>query len=141
MCDILYFKQVENYKNIIEEKVLLKKGKCTINSFITFQKLFKIGSKRVRGRINNKDMFIHNIENKFDLTHYWVESNKYVYDISEYQKLIMPIDKFYRQFMVSDVEYADNGIFNSNNYELGSGPDTDDLINQNLLQMFQLNVK
>ena len=142
MCDISYFKQNINYINIVKEKISRKqKGNCPTDSFITFQKLYKIGSKRVRGRINNKDMFIHDIDNKFDLTHYWVEANNYVYDISEYQQVIMPIDEFYKKFNISDVEYADNGVFHKNNYELNSGPDTDELINKNLLSMFQLNVK
>jgi hypothetical protein len=141
MCDISYFNQNINYINIVKEKGLFKKGKCASDSLITFQKLYKIGSKRVRGRINNKDLFIHEIDNKFDLTHYWVEANNYVYDISEYQQVIMPINEFYKLKQISDVEYAENGIFNKNNYELNSGPDTDELIQKTLLPMFQLNVK
>jgi hypothetical protein len=142
MCDIIYFKQVDNYKNIIKEKLARKeKGNCVVDSYITFQKLYKIGSKRVRGRINNKDMFMNDINNTSDQVHYWTEANNYVYDISEHQKLIMPIDEFYQMFEISHVEYAEYGIFNKNNFELNSGPDIDAIINKHLLQMFLIDNK
>ena len=46
-----------------------------------------------------------------------------VYDVNNYQKIIMPIDEYYQDLNISDVEYADYGIFNTNNNKLGSGPD------------------
>ena len=111
MCDIIYLKQVDNYKNIIKAKLARQeKGNCVVDSYITFQKLYKIGSKRVRGRINNKDMFINNIDNTSDRTHYWTEANNYVYDISENQKLIMPMDEFYQMFEISNVENSSLGL-------------------------------
>ncbi len=111
-------------------------GTCVIDSFITFQKLYKIGSKRVRGKINNKALVVdynYELDDESDLTHYWVEAKGFVYDNNSYQTRIMPINEYYKLLNITDVEYAAEGIFNKNNYILGSGPDRDDMINKYLL--------
>ncbi len=86
------------------------KGDCVIASFLTWVKLRKIQSRRVRG-FRGEDV------------HYWVEANGYVYDYSLNQHLIAPLDEFYSELQVRDVEYADEGFFYKNNHTLNAGPD------------------
>ena len=117
-----------------------KSGKCVSDSLKIYQKLFKIGSKRVRGKINRPEIF-KVVDDETDLTHYWVEAKGMVYDINNYQKIIMPIDEYYQELNISDVEYADYGIFNTNNNKLGSGPDSDEIIINNIVPKCNLIVK
>ena len=116
-----------------------KTGSCVTDSFITFQKLYCINSKRVRGRINNKSFMVnYEDNNEWDLTHYWVEAQDYVYDNNNYQIKIMPKNEYYLNCQISDVEYAEtDGIFNKNNYILGCGPDTNVMIMNNILPKFK----
>lgn len=133
-------------KNIISNEEIMskkpKQGTCVSDSFVTFQKLYCIKPKRVRGRLNSKSLFINkslNIESlkDADIIHYWVEANGYVYDINNYQHKIIPIAEYYELCNVSDVEYAlDDGLFNKNNHVLGWGPDTDEMISDNILPEF-----
>jgi hypothetical protein len=41
-----------------------------------------------------------------------------VYDKSIFRTIIAPKNEWYEFYKVSDVEYADNGIFNTNKYVL-----------------------
>ena len=94
-------------------------GDCITASFLTWLKLRKIHSRRVRG-MRGSDV------------HYWVEAKGYVYDYSLNQYLIAPLDEFYSKFQIRDVEYADEGFFYKNNYTFGSGPDNPDNLKEAL---------
>lgn len=90
-------------------------GDCVDASFLTWLKLRKIHSRRVRGKRGVKDD-----------VHYWVEAKGYAYDYSVGQHLIAPLDEFYTELRIQDVEYADEGFFYKNNHTLGVGPDNTD---------------
>lgn len=97
-------------------------GDCVGSSFKIFQKLSKVGGKRVRGLVNNKDAMVDFVGNG-KYFHYWVESKGMVFDDNKYQMVIAPIDEYYKYFQITDVEYADDGFFYKYNKKLEAGID------------------
>jgi hypothetical protein len=122
-------------------------GNCYTNSFVIWQKLYNINSKRVRGLITSDDipMFhdgkmytiseLKKIDEKCCL-HYWVEANDMVYDINNLQSKILSKNAYYKLFQISEVEYADGGIF-YNNYKTIAGKDDIDELITHILPSFK----
>jgi len=96
---------------------------CINNSFFNWFRLNKIGVKRCRGIINNKNV-IYNPLNKEMLIHYWVQSDKYVFNENVFLHTIVPIQEYYELYQISDVEIADDCIFTSKNKRLKLARDT-----------------
>lgn len=84
-------------------------------SFVTWQKCNHLGAKRVRGNIYSS------IEDQVTNIIYWVEVNDIIiYDNQKYKKSI-----FYQY--IQNPQYAVNGIFYENYYDLCSGDVIEDL--------------
>jgi hypothetical protein len=128
-----HYNDEEEYKKLYNE-FYENNGKCYIYSFILFQKLSKIGAKRCRGTINNPSLIRRSKINQQVCHHVWVETDNMVYDKSILRTIIAPKEEWYEFYQISDVEYADYGIFNKNNYKLNSGPDDIDELKKHLLK-------
>lgn len=76
---------------------------CVEASADTFIKLEKLKPKRVRG--------FRGGEYKHLGIHYWVEVNGYVFDTSNNQQIIAPIDEYYQKFRLFNIEYSSKGWF------------------------------
>jgi hypothetical protein len=108
-------------------------GECLFYSFVMYQKLQKIGAKRCRGRINATNLMKKSRFNEVEPHHSWVETHNMVYDKTIFRTIIAPKKEWYEFYQVSNVEYADNGIFIKNNYCLNCGPDNIDDLKKHLL--------
>jgi hypothetical protein len=115
-------------------------GDCVVNSFIMFQKLFKLNAVRVRGNITNTNVLCSTKKTKVSNTnpHYWVELRDMVYDHNPIRTIIAPKKEYYDFYQIVDVEIADKGLFNKNNYKLESGPDDTTKLQQGLLPKFSI---
>ena len=89
----------------------IPKGQCVIDSFVVYQKLYKLKPIRVRGYITNKECVAGKEEGKPDVLHYWVEANDMVYDDNIRMTVIVPKNEYYAAFQIRDMEVADDGIF------------------------------
>lgn len=96
---------------------------CINNSFFNWFRLNKIGAKRCRGIMNNKKV-IFNPLNKEILIHYWVQTDKYVFNENVFLHTIVPIKEYYDLYQISNVEIADDCIFTSKNKSLKLARDT-----------------
>ena len=108
-------------------------GECYVYSFILYQKLKKIGAKRCRGTANATVVMKQSKYNETEAHHVWTETHNMVYDKSIFRTIIAPKKEWYEFYQISDVEYAEDGIFNKNNYKLNCGPDNIDILKKHLL--------
>ena len=99
---------------------------CRQFSYDKWKKLYKIKGIRTRGLSNSTENF-NNPENKIQF-HYWVETDKLVFDESGVRTLVAPKEEFYRFHDISDVEKSDHGVFFNNNFLLNCGPDSEEMI-------------
>jgi hypothetical protein len=81
---------------------------CVQSSLDTFIKLEKINPKRVRAIRGGKYKHLG--------IHYWVEANGYVFDCSNNQQIIAPINEYYKEFQFYNIEYTSEGFFNGETY-------------------------
>jgi hypothetical protein len=125
--------QNEKELNELYDEYYNNGGKCYIYSIILFQKLRKIGAKRCRGTPNNTSIMRKSKFNEEIAHHVWVETHNMVYDKSIFRTIIAPKDEWYQLYQISDVEYAEDGIFYKNNYNLNCGPDDINEIKKHLL--------
>jgi hypothetical protein len=56
-----------------------------------------------------------------------------VYDKTIFRTIIAPKKEWYELYQISDVECAEDGVFNKNNYKLNCGPDNIDVLKKHLL--------
>jgi hypothetical protein len=118
-----------------------KIGNCVIDSWITWQKLFKCSPKRVRGLINNLDIIAGTYEKHEHLRiHYWVESGGMVYDCSPIHSYVIAKDEYYEIFRISDEEYSENGVFKEN-YKNINGPDDVDELEKNIIPQMKKKIR
>jgi len=111
-----------------------KKGNCKLDSWNMFQKLLKLNPKRVRGLMNNIECIVPDSEKKSQpISHYWVECNGMVYEDNLHQTIIIPINEYYDIYKITDIEYADEGVFYENNYDLNIGMDNIDDLEINII--------
>ena len=127
-----------NYKNEEEFNDLYDEfydngGECYVYSFVLYQKLKKIGAKRCRGTVNATCIMRKSKYNETVPHHVWIETHNMVYDKSIFRTIIAPKKEWYELYQISDVEYAEDGIFNKNNYKLNCGPDNIDVLKKHLL--------
>jgi hypothetical protein len=78
-------------------------GNCFTSSLITYYKMRRAGAIRVSG-IRNA---LPGCDNK-DYPHYWVEQKGKVFDSSNGQLKVVPIDEFYEQMGVVDRKVGDD---------------------------------
>jgi len=131
-----YFKSKltnEEIDNIFKNG-LNKKGNCVLDSWIMFQKILKLKPKRVRGLMNNIECIVPDSEKKIKpISHYWVECNGMVYEDNFHHTIIIPINEYYDIYKITDIEYADEGVFYENNYDLNIGMDNIDKLEINII--------
>jgi len=109
-------------KDTYNEEAFIGKDNCIEYSYEKWKKLYPIGAKRARGLANNT--VNHYPETNVPSFHCWVETDKLVFDETGFTTCIAPKKEWYEYNKISNVEYADGGLFLENNYELNTGPDS-----------------
>jgi hypothetical protein len=99
----MFIESPPNWICKVGESGILYLEDCVQSSMDTFIKLEKINPKRVRAIRGGKYKHLG--------IHYWVEANGYVFDCSNNQQIIAPIDEYYNEFKISNVEYTSSGWF------------------------------
>ena len=107
--------QFDNLNKMEYDKI--PKGNCVIDSFVVYQKLYKLKPIRVRGFITNKEAVAGKEEGKPDVLHYWVEANGMVYDDNIRMTMIVPNNEYYAAFKIRDMEVAEGGLFKNETLE------------------------
>jgi hypothetical protein len=107
------------------EDMFKGKDNCIKYSYENWKKTYPIGAKRVRGLVNNIDI-IYPPTNEPQF-HYWVETDKIIIDESGVNKTVAPKQEWYEFLKISNIEYANMGLFLNNNYDLNIGHDTEEM--------------
>jgi len=96
------------------EKALSGKDSCVDYSYFTWIRLYKIKAKRARGQTNSDYFYNPNNDTHINF-HYWVESDKFVFNETAFITSIIPIKEFYDFYRISNVEYSVDGVFKTFN--------------------------